>query len=494
MNKSLNYMVIISGLVLLLPGTCFAEEKGQDLPFLHRYPGSSIYHYDHIRFDEANMPLGPFTDKAATQSQPVQGELVYIYYKNPMDRSPLEIMSNYQQTLQQEGFKILWQCANDACIAKGYSHQVSFYTDPIWRGAGDNFGTYFGPGGGRMSTARLDSPNGSQTWVYLWVGSHNGPYAGKTYIYAVQTKPMQTGLVTADRELLTATEMGSALAQQGRFSMHIHFDYNKATLRPDALPQIQQLAQTLRQHPNWTIGLDGHTDAVGSAEFNQRLSEDRARAVKAALVADGVPAQQIATRGLGATQPVADNSTDAGRAKNRRVEVVEAFLGKEGSLRLDDGQTLEQRAIRGLSISPLPYAPLAEDLTISWGFEPHNAQLQSVLFSGAQGKVFALALVDKLYYEGEGKTALPKDARIRLFVRDPGQLARILPGLQAWAAADALGMDVACNKPGVCEHWRQYPMPITAYRLPCPGGHWDACRLPLPKINTPVPALGRFHQ
>lgn len=327
MNKSLNYMVIISGLVLLLPGTCFAEEKGQDLPFLHRYPGSSIYHYDHIRFDEANMPLGPFTDKAATQSQPVQGELVYIYYKNPMDRSPLEIMSNYQQTLQQEGFKILWQCANDACIAKGYSHQVSFYTDPIWRGAGDNFGTYFGPGGGRMSTARLDSPNGSQTWVYLWVGSHNGPYAGKTYIYAVQTKPMQTGLVTADRELLTATEMGSALAQQGRFSMHIHFDYNKATLRPDALPQIQQLAQTLRQHPNWTIGLDGHTDAVGSAEFNQRLSEDRARAVKAALVADGVPAQQIATRGLGATQPVADNSTDAGRAKNRRVEVVNLTPG-----------------------------------------------------------------------------------------------------------------------------------------------------------------------
>ncbi|MGE4532083.1 MAG: OmpA family protein, partial [Acidithiobacillus sp.] len=155
----------------------------------------------------------------------------------------------------------------------------------------------------------------------------NGPYAGKTYIYAVQTKPMQTGLVTADRELLTATEMGSALAQQGRFSMHIHFDYNKATLRPDALPQIQQLAQTLRQHPNWTIGLDGHTDAVGSAEFNQRLSEDRARAVKAALVADGVPAQQIATRGLGATQPVADNSTDAGRAKNRRVEVVNLTPG-----------------------------------------------------------------------------------------------------------------------------------------------------------------------
>ncbi|MGE0049570.1 MAG: OmpA family protein [Acidithiobacillus sp.] len=327
MNNSLKSLVIISGLILLLPGSCFAEEKGQDLPFLHRYPGSSIYHYDHVRFDDANMPLGPFTEKAPTQSQLVQGELVYIYYKNPMDRSPLEIMSNYQQTLQQEGFKILWQCANDACIAKGYTSQVSFYTDPIWRGAGDNFGTYFGPGGGRMSTARLDSPNGSQTWVYLWVGSHNGPYAGKTYIYAVQTKPMQTGLVTADRELLTAAEMGSALAQQGRFAMHIHFDYNKATLRPDALPQVQQLAQTLRQHPNWTIGLDGHTDAVGSAEFNQRLSEDRARAVKAALVADGVPAQQIATRGLGATQPVADNSTDAGRAKNRRVEVVNLTPG-----------------------------------------------------------------------------------------------------------------------------------------------------------------------
>ncbi|MDD3761612.1 MAG: hypothetical protein PHO57_12430 [Acidithiobacillus sp.] len=108
MNKSLKSLVIISGLILLLPGSCFAEEKGQDLPFLHRYPGSSNYHYDHVRFDDANMPLGPFTEKAPTQSQLVQGELVYIYYKNPMDRSPLEIMSNYQRTLQQEGFKCVF--------------------------------------------------------------------------------------------------------------------------------------------------------------------------------------------------------------------------------------------------------------------------------------------------------------------------------------------------------------------------------------------------
>lgn len=326
MNNTLRSLIIVSGLVVACPIAGFAEEKGQDLPFLHRYPGSSISTYQRAQFDELRMPAGPFDPKGEpSKYQNLQGEVVYIDYWNPRDRSPLEIMSNYQQTLQREGFKIIWQCVNHSCNS---DHGIGgvFQENPIWQPAG-GFKTYFGDGGGRMSTSRLDSPNGSQTWVYLSVSGSSPQARGETYIYAVQTKPMQTGLVAGQRELLTAGEMGDALQRQGRFAMHIPFDYNKATLRPSALPATQQLAQTLRQHPSWTIGLDGHTDAVGSPEFNQRLSEDRCQAVKATLVADGVPARQIATRGLGATQPVADNGTDAGRAKNRRVEVVNLTPG-----------------------------------------------------------------------------------------------------------------------------------------------------------------------
>lgn len=354
MNNSLKSLLIVSGFLLVLPNVSLAEEKGQDLPFLHRYPGSGITQYQHVHFDEVHMPLGPFDPKGEpSKYQALEGEIVYIDYYNPRDRSPLEIMSNYQQTLQQEGFKIIWQCADRDCNTNRGIGDV-FQRNPIWHPAGD-FRTYFGDGGGRMSTARLDSANGSQTWVYLWVSGNSPQGRGETYTYAVQTKPMQTGLVGGDRELLNAAEMGAALAQQGRFAMHIHFDYNKATIRPDALPQIQQLAQTLHEHPNWTIGLDGHTDAVGSVVFNQSLSEDRAKAVEAALVADGVPARQIATRGLGATQPVADNNTDAGRAKNRRVDVVNltpGFVPKAGSTSAGGAPAMTMAGTEGAGLAP----------------------------------------------------------------------------------------------------------------------------------------------
>ncbi|MEL5848035.1 MAG: OmpA family protein [Candidatus Igneacidithiobacillus chanchocoensis] len=319
-------LLLFTGFLAMHPLPSAAADKEQDLPFMHRYPDSRISTYQHVRFDEVRMPLGPFTDQGEpSKSESLQGEVVYIDYFNPHDRSPLEIMSNYQQTLQQQGFQVLWQCANNACNT---SHNIGkvFDSNPIWRPA-TAFSTFFGNGGGRMSTLRLRSPNGSQTWVYLWVSGSSPQGGGETYVYSVQTKPMQTGMVTADRELYSASDMDQALAQQGRFSMHIPFDYNKASLRSDAQTQIQGLAQVLRTHPNWMIGLDGHTDAVGSASFNQKLSEERAHSVKVALMALGIPARQIATRGLGATQPIADDKTSDGRAKNRRVEVVNLTPG-----------------------------------------------------------------------------------------------------------------------------------------------------------------------
>lgn len=314
-----------------------ANEPGTDLPFLQRYPGSTMEHYTTRQYDDVHMPLGPFKENdqtntsrgvSPTRSQAVEGQVVYIDYDTPKDRSSLEIMSNYRQTLEREGFQVLWQCARNQCNVDGHGNVGTEY-DPIWQSSGRSFGTFFSNGDGRMLTARLDSANGAQTWVYLWVAGPGNAYGGygETKMYAVQTKPMQTGLVQGSTELLTAAAMGQALGRQGRFAMHLPFDFNQATLRPDAMAQVRQLAQALQSHPTWRIGLDGHTDAVGSPAFNQKLSTERAAAVKAALVSLGVPASQVATRGLGATQPVASNATEEGRAQNRRVEVVNLTPG-----------------------------------------------------------------------------------------------------------------------------------------------------------------------
>ena len=102
----------------------------------------------------------------------------------------------------------------------------------------------------------------------------------------------------------------------------ILFDVNKATLKPGAQSNIGRIAAVLKQYPDKQIAVEGHTDATGSDSYNQKLSEDRAAAVRAALVQGGVDPASITSKGLGETTPVATNDTPAGRQQNRRVEVV----------------------------------------------------------------------------------------------------------------------------------------------------------------------------
>jgi outer membrane protein OmpA-like peptidoglycan-associated protein len=101
------------------------------------------------------------------------------------------------------------------------------------------------------------------------------------------------------------------------------FDFDKADIRADAADALGRLATVIRGYPNGKVDIEGHTDSKGDDAYNQRLSERRAEAVKRWLVdKESIAADRLATRGAGESRPVADNSTDAGRQKNRRVEVV----------------------------------------------------------------------------------------------------------------------------------------------------------------------------
>lgn len=101
------------------------------------------------------------------------------------------------------------------------------------------------------------------------------------------------------------------------------FASGKSRLLPAASSRLRQVADALvAGDPDSTFVVEGHTDSTGSPDRNQRLSEDRARAVRDFLVSRGVPADRIEAQGMGSTQPVADNSTPEGRANNRRVEIV----------------------------------------------------------------------------------------------------------------------------------------------------------------------------
>jgi outer membrane protein OmpA-like peptidoglycan-associated protein len=115
----------------------------------------------------------------------------------------------------------------------------------------------------------------------------------------------------------------SALEVKVELPADVLFDFDKAEIRPDAAAALAQLATVIRAYPRGRIEIGGHADAKGNATYNQRLSERRAEAVKRWLVErETLAGDRLATRGFGKSRPVADNGTEAGRQKNRRVEVV----------------------------------------------------------------------------------------------------------------------------------------------------------------------------
>ena len=102
----------------------------------------------------------------------------------------------------------------------------------------------------------------------------------------------------------------------------ITFDTGKATIKPESTGEINRIRDLMNQDPGIKFEVQGHCDNTGSAAVNDKLSQQRAEAIVAALVAQGISADRLTAVGKGSSTPIADNSTDEGRAKNRRVEFI----------------------------------------------------------------------------------------------------------------------------------------------------------------------------
>lgn len=154
---------------------------------------------------------------------------------------------------------------------------------------------------------------GKEYWIQVSTGAI--PLHGE--VVAVERKAMDSKLA-----LLDAAAMKKKLDADGRVALYINFDTDKATLRPDAAPAIDEIGKLLQADPALKLSIDGHTDATGTAERNRTLSKERAEAVRAALLAKGIAADRLSAQGFGPDKPLADNGSEEGRAKNRRVELV----------------------------------------------------------------------------------------------------------------------------------------------------------------------------
>jgi outer membrane protein OmpA-like peptidoglycan-associated protein len=126
----------------------------------------------------------------------------------------------------------------------------------------------------------------------------------------------------AMKQDITANAMLDALNREGHVTLYINFDTGKFIMKPESKPIIDQIVQLMKSNPGLRISVEGHTDNVGNPTSNKALSDDRAKAVVSAMVAQGIDANRLSALGHGQDKPIADNKTEEGRSKNRRVELV----------------------------------------------------------------------------------------------------------------------------------------------------------------------------
>jgi outer membrane protein OmpA-like peptidoglycan-associated protein len=276
MMKRIGYILpSILFISFLTVGVALAQtdiQGSKDHPLITRMPGYYISQYNVSEFAAF--------DPTVIGGKDVHWEgKVYSYgYSRKEGGRPiseLQIVRNYETAIKQAGGKIL--------------------------------------GGDERRVAAEIRQKGALIGVYVEAFNDGRNYS----LTIVESQAMQQEVV-AD-----AKAMGNDLANTGKTIVYgIHFDTASATIKPDSEAALVEIVKLLKGSPTLNVYVVGHTDSVGSLDSNLKLSSARAAAVVNALVARGIAASRLKSAGVGPYSPVASNDTDAGKAKNRRVEFV----------------------------------------------------------------------------------------------------------------------------------------------------------------------------
>lgn len=305
MSKQYWLVVIIAITISSVHPALAAKKVKTDHSLVTPYDGSRIYSKDVKQYDEYRAFKGWIKEQKKYTTQLLEGKVTKILYKNPPDRSVLELYRNYRSALEKKGVTILYECnqANMECV-DGYvgAHlRQQFSINAI------------GNKSGRYIFAKLEQEE-QIAYLALAVGGQS------TDVHVVEMKKMDTGKVVLDLAALTED-----LDKQGFVVIEgIYFDTDKTELKPKSKPAINQVAKLLKEHPGLKLYVVGHTDMQGSLSHNMNLSKGRAKAVVTTLINEhGIASERLEGRGVGPLSPVANNTQESGRAKNRRVVLVQ---------------------------------------------------------------------------------------------------------------------------------------------------------------------------
>lgn len=267
-----------------------------EFPYIALPAGYSSRSYSTATKDFARFPFW-----AKGEAHWVEGKMYLATFgaESGKSMSKYEVRKNFDDLVQQMGGKQISEEKIPNDTIKSWGDE---FTQEFNRGLGD---VYNGP-----ATTYLVRRDDGNIWIHLAI-SGTGSYV------VAKEKDFK-----ATARLLPAAELKQQLDTAGKVTLHVNFATDSTDMLPDSLPQIDQVMQLLKDDPALKLSVNGHTDNSGDAAHNQQLSEGRAKAVVAAIVGKGADAARLSAKGFGQQQPLADNGSEAGKAKNRRVELV----------------------------------------------------------------------------------------------------------------------------------------------------------------------------
>lgn len=321
----------------------------KDSPLIKRYDGSFIVSYERLAFTDFKVPLSqlePTTGRDRMNNQlflpkkevDVEGARTRIAYLLPADRSPLEVLRNYEDVVKGAGGEVLFTCKGDACggdpnrssaggggqsslmmyfVVEAQLKDASFSNGACAQASGIDDQRFFAakiPQGSGDAYVTVHTFQVSDT---LYCKAFNGRTVAIVHVLEPKARDQKMVVVKAD-------EMARTIGSTGRVVLYgILFEFDKADLKAESNPTLVEIAQLLKSDPKLAILIVGHTDNQGAYDYNIELSRRRAEAVAKALVANhGADSKRLRGAGVGMLAPAASNDAEEGRAKNRRVEVV----------------------------------------------------------------------------------------------------------------------------------------------------------------------------
>lgn len=296
----------------------------KDSPIVSRFAGSTIVAYQELNYDEVALPMGPLHHSEFAKTLATKGKVTRIVYASPAGKTATEVFANFRDSLQGNGFKVLYSCPSGSSEAAcgGYNFAQT-YANPILEADSAHRNSmidllFSTDDDVRYLLAELQRDT-RKVDVGILV-SKNGDNPTGVLLTIVESGQMPANQVNVD-----AAAMSRGLQSEGKIALYgLQFATDSATLRPDSDATLKQMSDLLHQQPKLKVYIVGHTDNTGSLEHNLALSQQRADSVVKALTSRfGIAPGRLGAKGLASYAPVANNHTEADKAKNRRVEMVE---------------------------------------------------------------------------------------------------------------------------------------------------------------------------